>query len=326
MILALLIASLAIIQPLTVKATSPRTIIVPDDFSTIQEAVGNATAGDTVFVRKGNYTIPPNWNTYELEIPNSVSLIGENPRNTIIETKQTHRGIFGWNYGIELQDYSEISGFTITGDIQVLALFGNGRITNNIINLTTNGYQAIEAVAGTISSNIINGVFASDIGIQCSSSSDITISNNIINNFGTGIYIWGSGSHVNILNNTLTHNDVGIKGNPAILWQNNLGVSNSVKLRLNSGANVTYNWWGTNETRIVSRAIVIAGYDPGDLQGKVFFEPFLTAPNPQAMPVQSDVLSPTSTPKVPELSWLITLPLLIALFSVALVLRHRRTN
>jgi len=50
MILALLIASLAIIQPLTVKATSPRTIIVPDDFSTIQEAVGNATAGDTVFV------------------------------------------------------------------------------------------------------------------------------------------------------------------------------------------------------------------------------------------------------------------------------------
>ena len=30
-------------------------IIVPDQFATIQEAINNASAGDTIFVRKGTY-------------------------------------------------------------------------------------------------------------------------------------------------------------------------------------------------------------------------------------------------------------------------------
>ena len=35
--------------------------------------------------------------------------------------------------------------------------------------------------------------------------------------------------------------------------------------------------------------------------------------------------SPTSTPTVPEFSWLVIVPLLLTVFSVAVVLRHRKT-
>jgi len=36
--------------------------------------------------------------------------------------------------------------------------------------------------------------------------------------------------------------------------------------------------------------------------------------------------SPTPTPTVPEFSWLVVIPLLIAVLSIALLLRHRKTN
>ena len=45
-----------LITPLPVKAES-RTLIVPDDYSTIQSAIKNAAAGDIVFVKKGTYNV-----------------------------------------------------------------------------------------------------------------------------------------------------------------------------------------------------------------------------------------------------------------------------
>ena len=58
-----------------------RAIIVPDDFSTIQEAVDNASAGDTVYVRAGTYVVG-GW--IGLTIDKPISLIGENCQDTII--------------------------------------------------------------------------------------------------------------------------------------------------------------------------------------------------------------------------------------------------
>jgi len=61
------------IQP--IKAT---TLIVPDNYPTIQLAVGNATDGDTVFVKSGVYD-------EDVVIEDkSISLIGEDPSTTII--------------------------------------------------------------------------------------------------------------------------------------------------------------------------------------------------------------------------------------------------
>ena len=62
----------------TVKAQS-KTIIVPDDYPTIAAAIGNATNGDTVLVRSGTYL------EHSLVINKTISLIGQNADNTIIE-------------------------------------------------------------------------------------------------------------------------------------------------------------------------------------------------------------------------------------------------
>jgi pectin methylesterase-like acyl-CoA thioesterase len=59
----------------SIKAT---TIIVPDNYPTIQEAVDAATNGDTVFVRSGEYD-------EDVVIDSkSISLIGEHASNTTI--------------------------------------------------------------------------------------------------------------------------------------------------------------------------------------------------------------------------------------------------
>ncbi len=59
-----------------VKA-EPKTIVVPDDYSTIQEAVDNAAEGDTVFVKKG-------YHFGSVFINKSLSLIGENNEPIIV--------------------------------------------------------------------------------------------------------------------------------------------------------------------------------------------------------------------------------------------------
>ncbi len=62
---------------LPVRAES-KTITVPDDSPTIQEAINAADVGDTIFVKRGTYVENP-------VVNKSVSLIGEDRDKTIID-------------------------------------------------------------------------------------------------------------------------------------------------------------------------------------------------------------------------------------------------
>jgi pectin methylesterase-like acyl-CoA thioesterase len=55
-----------------------KSIVIPDEYSTIAEAVGNASDGDTIFVKQGIY------HEHALIINKSVSIIGENAETTTI--------------------------------------------------------------------------------------------------------------------------------------------------------------------------------------------------------------------------------------------------
>jgi hypothetical protein len=78
LILALITSS--VVDFLSVKA-EPKTITVPDDYPTIAYAVGNATAGDTIFFKKGTYEGPID-QTVIIDKP--LSLIGESAESTIL--------------------------------------------------------------------------------------------------------------------------------------------------------------------------------------------------------------------------------------------------
>ncbi len=76
MLVLLFILSLVTFQPLTVKAE--KTIVVPQDYPTIQSAIGNASSGHTIYIKSGTY--------YEsqLNITKSIKIIGEDAKNTSI--------------------------------------------------------------------------------------------------------------------------------------------------------------------------------------------------------------------------------------------------
>jgi len=135
-----LIASL--IAPPILAESESRTIVVPDDYPTIQEAIGNATEGDTIFVKKGTYEIksPDPSNPLLLsgiKINKPLSIIGEDPENTtIVFPPDTRQGFMlmvtkvGFNV---TADNFEISNLTIRNCDYDLILHGNRAQVSNII-------------------------------------------------------------------------------------------------------------------------------------------------------------------------------------------------
>ncbi len=102
LILLMILCSVLVSFPeMGILQAESRMIVVPDDYSTIQEAVDNADEGDTVFVKKGIY--------YESVLINkSLSLIGQDAGTMI-------RGDYRLNGTIVLirHDNGNVDGLTI---------------------------------------------------------------------------------------------------------------------------------------------------------------------------------------------------------------------
>jgi pectin methylesterase-like acyl-CoA thioesterase len=103
LIVPLVISAVAVIW--FVKTAMPKTITVPDDYPTIQAAVGNASAGDTVFVRTGIYH-------ESITIDKPLNLVGENPQNTIIIGIQSYQSYLMPAIEVFLGNFT-ISGLTV---------------------------------------------------------------------------------------------------------------------------------------------------------------------------------------------------------------------
>jgi hypothetical protein len=71
-------------SPMPIESYPPdskSSIVVPDDYPTISAAIYHAAQGATIYVKKGTYEVPIN---QTLVINKTLSLIGEDARNTII--------------------------------------------------------------------------------------------------------------------------------------------------------------------------------------------------------------------------------------------------
>jgi len=112
---------------LPIHSVRAGTIVVPDDYPTIQEAINHASEGDTVFVRSGTY--------YGQVIVNkTVSLIGENRHTVVLD---------GSSLGVETLTITAgnvgVSELQITdGYFSAIVIHGGNTTISNCI-ITING-------------------------------------------------------------------------------------------------------------------------------------------------------------------------------------------
>lgn len=184
----------------TIVNASPSTLIVGNGgFNSIQEAINNASRGDTVFVRKGTY--------YENIVVNkSITLIGEDKENTII-----NGGGKGNVISVKVS-YVKISGFTVnnsdpfTGCGISVERYGNIIDNNNIIHNNI-GIQIISPGENQIYGNVISTNYR---GIKLIYASETVIYGNIIahNTYGMDILYYSIDNMV--YENSFSSNNYGI--------------------------------------------------------------------------------------------------------------------
>ncbi len=180
--------SLVLLLSFTVKAQT-RTLVVPDQYSTIQDAISNSNIGDTVFVKHGIYN-------ETLVIDKAISLVGENENSTIIDAKQVHSqviliessNVIVANFTLGNSGYTPPtnSGWEQQngeGDgIRIISLFPysqNITVTNNtIVSCPLWGIDIGISFYDNVSSNLIIGT---GLGIQAGCLNS-TIKNNILAN------------------------------------------------------------------------------------------------------------------------------------------------
>ncbi|UCF50428.1 MAG: right-handed parallel beta-helix repeat-containing protein [Thermoplasmatales archaeon] len=173
----------------------------PDNYTKIQYAIDNASAGDTVFVY--SYSSPYYENVF---INKSIRLIGEDPTITTI---------IGNYSGCTIEVYTSnvsIFGFCIkNGNLSGIKLWKseNCSIANNIIEMNNRyGISLIESCNNFIEVNYIND---NENGIKLSDKSNFNlIKGNIIEKNYNGIFLESSSENL-IINNELDSNEYGLK-------------------------------------------------------------------------------------------------------------------
>jgi len=226
-----------------VKA-EPTTIIVPDDYEKIQWAVGNATEGDTVFVRAGTY--------YEHVVVNkTVTLIGEGKYNTIIDGNLTGNVIEIMANNVTVSGFTlrnggtawakcgiyidHLSGNNISHNVITNNCFGiwiryssGNTISGNTVSLNNDyGILIYESSNNTVTGNTISS--NDEYGIQIRYSDNNTLTGNTVSNNGYGIYLHVSGGNV-LSGNTASNNSYNfdVFGHAFSVLDNHVDKSNMV--------------------------------------------------------------------------------------------------
>ncbi len=236
-----------------------KTIIVPDEYSTIAEAVANASPGDTVFVKNGIYH-------ENVWIDKSLLIMGEDSENTVVigEGDVNEGNVFTL-----AADNVTVEGFTIKSvDYSTAKEYANGvnirgdNCTvrgNNILNTFWGVLCPIQSYA-LITENSITGNHKE--GVRFYGGSFNTISGNFIaENKKSGIAIEG---YLNVISgNTIKNNTRGI----------GLGSSYSVVFAnvISDHSESGIYFVGSNNT--------VAANLISDSEWGIYFPPYFAAPN-----------------------------------------------
>lgn len=245
-----------------VSAAGSKTIVVPDDYSTIGAAVGNASQGDTILVKSGTYH-------ENVAVNKPLSIIGEGSESTVVigNGGTPSQSVFNVS-----ASNVQISGFTIESRSYSLTTpseFATGiGVAGDNCSVTDNRIL-----------NVYIGIYVGGWGDLCGGKSSMIISgNNITGTFSDGIRLFGGSGNMISGNNIIACNAsaVAINGYLNLISGNNLdhnrqgigiGSSNTVVF----GNNITdgINWGIYFET---SNTVAAANYITGNRWG-VYLSP-----------------------------------------------------
>ncbi len=216
--------------------STPSTIIVPDDYPSITAAIGNASAGETIFVRSGTYFENP-------IIDKPLTLQGENSATTVVVGTG---GSAGASVFTIAADDVKVSGFTISSvNYSDSANYAYGvtieadkcTITsNNILNALSGIFSSVQSSA-FIAQNNITGNYKD--GIRLYGGFNNTISeNNIVGNTASAIAIEGYSD--NITGNNLSRNTMGIglAATYSVIFRNNITQNSNSGIYLTGSNNI----------------------------------------------------------------------------------------
>jgi len=221
--------------------TAPLTILVPDSYPSITAAIGNASAGDTIVIRRGTYFENP-------KIDKQLSLQGEDSLGTVVVGAG---GSAGASVLTISADDVKVSGLTVTSiNYSASATYAYGIVV----------YGDNSTITGNNIVNTLSGIF-------CPFQSSIMISqNNITGNRKDGVRFYG-GFNNTILENNITGNTasaIAIDGYSNMIAGNNLS-KNARGIGLGATYSVIYknNVTGNSESGIYlpgSHNIISANY------------------------------------------------------------------
>jgi parallel beta-helix repeat protein len=197
-----------------------RNLNTGQSYPTIQGAINNASEGDTMLALSGTY--------YEHVVVNTtISLIGENKSNTIIDGNETG------NVVTITANNVNFTGFTVRNSGSpwsyasgiYIGSSSDSNISNNIITSSNYGIMFESSNHNTLSGNNITNNDYYGIMLRDSYSNKIT-KNTITANDDDGIRVYYYSQNNTIANNTITNNEEGIH-----LWyysQNNTIANNMI--------------------------------------------------------------------------------------------------
>ncbi len=165
-----------------------KTITVPTDFSTIQDAIDDAVSGDLIQIKPRDQSYEEN-----IILKEGIILEGLETARTIIDGK-------GAGVIITAGNSTTIRNLTITGGIRGIVArdINNVTISNNIIVDNDIGIDCQNAGVTITQNTIVNNNIG---GISCADSQTVSITNNLITHNGTGVNL-----------NNITTSTVGING------------------------------------------------------------------------------------------------------------------
>jgi hypothetical protein len=221
---AMLVCVIVLVFPLGISnvAASPRTITVPDDYSSISSALENASEGDVVFVKSGVYYENP-------QITKSVSLVAEDNESTIVVgtggEERGARAVF-----TILASNVEISNFEITSlNYSSNTMYATGILVggDSCVITENNIYNTYYGIFASVQSNTIisrNNIKATlKDGIRfCGGSLNVISENNIVENRQSGIAIEGYLNKISRNNIDGNGRGIGLGSSYSLVFGNNI--------------------------------------------------------------------------------------------------------